>query len=540
MNEARKQLWAELSQQQLTHGDMPALETEYVPWYIALMQGFAGWIAALFMLGFVGSIFGWLFRFDNEVSLISVGLICCTGAYLLFRTRTGSVFFGQVGLAVSLCGQMMVAWGLFDWLPIRDALPFFLLAVFQILLTLVMPNFIHRLLTGWFALIALFWGLDLLGLFGLGAAICSVLFVLVWINDRSWKGFQPVWEPVGYSLALALVQFNGHLILGNPLLDRFDEQSDSIWWHLSPWLAMAMVGLSTILLLQDIIKQYGVSLSSLIGRLILIGGVLIFISGQISTGVSSALLILLVGFAYQRQVLTALGLVALLSFVSWYYYNLATTLLIKSFILMGTGVALLLIRLGVRYILSQKNATNAATSHDGLGETLFNFAPMSRLKWAVVAMMILILAAVNTTIFKKENLLATGETVLLELAPVDPRSLMQGDYMRLRFAIEREFQQEVPKENHDGHVLVDLDKNRVGRFVGIYRGEPLGAQQAKLEYRMREGDIKFATNAFFFQEGKASVYEEAKYGEFAVSDSGELLLHRLRDDAYQILGENQP
>ncbi|XOT97907.1 GDYXXLXY domain-containing protein, partial [Alcaligenes pakistanensis] len=30
-----------------------------------------------------------------------------------------------------------------------------------------------------------------------------------------------------------------------------------------------------------------------------------------------------------------------------------------------------------------------------------------------------------------------GQTVLLELAPVDPRSLMQGDYMSLNFALSQ-------------------------------------------------------------------------------------------------------
>ena len=45
------------------------------------------------------------------------------------------------------------------------------------------------------------------------------------------------------------------------------------------------------------------------------------------------------------------------------------------------------------------------------------------------------LGLVNYSIAQKERLLASGAVVFLELAPVDPRSLMQGDYMALRFAI---------------------------------------------------------------------------------------------------------
>ena len=47
------------------------------------------------------------------------------------------------------------------------------------------------------------------------------------------------------------------------------------------------------------------------------------------------------------------------------------------------------------------------------------------------------LAVFNVAIYRNERLLASGETLYLELAPVDPRSLMQGDYMRLRYAVER-------------------------------------------------------------------------------------------------------
>ena len=40
-----------------------------------------------------------------------------------------------------------------------------------------------------------------------------------------------------------------------------------------------------------------------------------------------------------------------------------------------------------------------------------------------------ILVAVNVSIWQKEQLLDHGKVVLLPLAPVDPRSLMQGDYI---------------------------------------------------------------------------------------------------------------
>src|SRR5690606_1427760 len=46
--------------------------------------------------------------------------------------------------------------------------------------------------------------------------------------------------------------------------------------------------------------------------------------------------------------------------------------------------------------------------------------------------LLLLLGYFNYSIRQKEALLKTRKSVLLELAPVDPRSIMQGDYMELR------------------------------------------------------------------------------------------------------------
>lgn len=49
--------------------------------------------------------------------------------------------------------------------------------------------------------------------------------------------------------------------------------------------------------------------------------------------------------------------------------------------------------------------------------------------------------AVNYKVQQFEDVLATGKPIVLKIAPVDPRSLMQGDYMVLNYAILSEFQQ---------------------------------------------------------------------------------------------------
>ena len=176
----------------------------------------------------------------------------------------------------------------------------------------------------------------------------------------------------------------------------------------------------------------------------------------------------------------------------------------------------------------------------------------------------LILGVMTMNIIKYENHLATGETVLLELAPVDPRSLMQGDYMALSYALERDMfaalRPEKPQDDLDnsenlenlqpdfqpyqpsqGYVIVKLDANHVGHFVRLADSSNrndinnLAANERAIYYRVRNGSVQLATNAFFFQEGHAKAFEAAKYGLFRINDKGEPLLSEMVDDNFQMI-----
>lgn len=148
-----------------------------------------------------------------------------------------------------------------------------------------------------------------------------------------------------------------------------------------------------------------------------------------------------------------------------------------------------------------------------------------------------VLGVANWTIYARERQLAEGAVVLLELAPVDPRSLMQGDYMALRFKMENEvFGAGRARDAADGRIVVRPDARGVATYVRLDGGEPLATDERLLRYRVRDGRVKFATNAFFFQEGHAKLYERARYGEFRATPRGELLLTHLRDEALERLG----
>lgn len=142
---------------------------------------------------------------------------------------------------------------------------------------------------------------------------------------------------------------------------------------------------------------------------------------------------------------------------------------------------------------------------------------------------LLIFALVNAQIVQKELLLKQGIPMLLRLAPVDPRSLIQGDYMALRYDLPEFLREDsLPR---DGHLIVHLDEQQVATILRVHTPDaPPGQGEHLLRYRRREGSVYLGSNAFFFQEGRADYYANACYSELRVNNSGESVLVGLRDN----------
>jgi uncharacterized membrane-anchored protein len=146
---------------------------------------------------------------------------------------------------------------------------------------------------------------------------------------------------------------------------------------------------------------------------------------------------------------------------------------------------------------------------------------------------LLVLAAVNFSIHAKEQVIRTGEPIYLDLAPVDPRSLMQGDYMALRFQLAGDIESSLSSipVNAGQRAPLVLDESRVARLAASDVPSDL-----HIRYRIRDGRVWLGTNAYFFEEGDASRFAGARYGEFRVDRaSGEAVLVALRDGEMRAL-----
>lgn len=153
------------------------------------------------------------------------------------------------------------------------------------------------------------------------------------------------------------------------------------------------------------------------------------------------------------------------------------------------------------------------------------------LLWATL---LLIFGQSFLIISEKEEILTSGKVVYLELAPVDPRSLIQGDYMNLRYAISNDIDNFA---TDSGTVVISLDNNDVAHFVRLHQaGKSLAEGEYLLEFFANRRTIQIGPSAFFFQEGDAHYYDDTEYAELRLSPEGEAMLIGLHGDTLEKLG----
>ena len=301
------------------------------PWYVQLLVGVSAWLAAIFFIGFlvVAEIV------QSETSALIVGAILMVVALGLKYLLKQTIFVDQVAFAVSLVGQGLLIGGIgaqFDSLLVGALAAIGL----EVLLYFIYPDSLHRFVSVILLAVALMVlafereVMDLTHLYVLGAAAGAVL---VWQKDLlSHDGrWGELLRPLRYGLPVAL--------FGISLLSLFSELEIAHWW-----LSAAAVALVLIYLGMRILGELDMAIQSAAGIGMVVALVVLSIPAIQTPGILAAILVLVVGFWRNNQLLLGLAAAFLLFFLGAYYYNLDITLLNKSFVLMATGVVLLLLR----------------------------------------------------------------------------------------------------------------------------------------------------------------------------------------------------
>ena len=518
----------------LLPADTSAPNTGERPWPVVLLTGLGAWLVALPLLGLLLLLFRDVLE-TNAGQYIAALLLLGIGTFTM-RLRQLPIFVEQLAFALLPAGLVLLAFALSTsalfgnrWGPASTSV----LASTALLLAIGIPRRWLRALFGAVAG-ALFATLGLTSDFTpSGSWISCHAALMVWLIALYAQRHVPVRSaPMIESIAggwlvavlttLALASGMTFLLGGVLGIGGFGD------------LSMQSPGaLSTSALLQ----RGGSMLLALAGALYaayrwpglrrpLCGCVALVLVGLCAwlPMLGGTLLAMSVVGTTRRWQQAAFAALAAAWIVGTFYYGLQWSLALKGSVLIATAVAL-----AVLARLSGTTLRPAAMSRFTGSER--------RATLLLGSGALCVLAVANIGIWQKESLIAHGQPVFIALTPADPRSLMQGDYMRLNFVNfpNADFERSASRVDQ-AHVVMQRGARGVATPLRAYRPDaPLAADEFLIELTPRAGRWTLVTDAWYFTEGEAAQWNAARFGDFRVLPDGKALLVGLADAQLQPL-----
>ncbi|MGG1657906.1 GDYXXLXY domain-containing protein [Brevibacillus sp. NRS-1366] len=212
------------------------------------------------------------------------------------------------------------------------------------------------------------------------------------------------------------------------------------------------------------------------------------------------------------------------AFMLMKYYDLLWSLLHKSLSLLLLSIVFF----GVSYWLDRRSREEWALPQP----PIFS---QKRKNVFLGAIILLQFAIIGYQVWNSESILAKGATVKLELAPVDPRSLLQGDYVRLAYTISS-----LPHEEFSAgkkiRVVLRKQENGLYDYSGYYEQNGVWNKS----YTAQPSDViingntlgyervEYGIESFFVPEGTGlEIERSAKYAIVKVGAKGDALLESL-------------
>ncbi|HET7793514.1 MAG TPA: GDYXXLXY domain-containing protein [Rhizobacter sp.] len=503
------------------------------PWPVVLLTALGAWLAAIPLLIVVGMLLGDLVT--RSVGPYIVGLLVLAAALVVLRSRELPLFVEQLAVPALLVGGGSLAFGVLRDLPPRGGA--LVLAAVALAIALAVDRAWLRVLLG--ALMAGLVGFALLEP-RLGFSGAKELMA-AWLAGH---GLLLIW-----ALALALQR---HLRDGAAL-----TESLAAGWLLVTLFGLAwLAGMSFLVggalggnVLGDVARELGgarqreggagwvqpmaSALFAAAGALLaarawpllrqpvwaLVGVVVVALAWLLPTlgGVGLALAL---SASTQRWRLAAVAGVAAAWVIGSFYYQLAWPLASKAALLAGAGAVLGVLAWWLLRGDVRGDVASAAPP------------PRGRAAGWLAGGTVATLAVASFAIWQKQDVIAHGQPVFVELAPVDPRSLMQGDYMALNFRLPDGVWKLAPPGVLAGRprVLARRDARGVATLVQVAApGQAPLPDELLIQLAPKNGRWALVTDAWFFREGEGERWAKAKYGEFRVAPDGRALLVGMAD-----------
>jgi hypothetical protein len=340
-------LWAQLRQVGLVEGEPPGAREAESPWFVRAMLGIAGWIGAMFLLGFVGAAFTIVMK--SAFAGLVVGALLCAAATFIFRARPDGDFIGQFALAVGIAGQALIGVGLGRFFGSEVSLTALLFGATEVALFLLVPNFLHRVISAAAAAGALVIAFGVLGFHPYAQPIVFAAYAWAWLNEFRFPERSAQVRALGYGLTLLVIV---DLAIGSGgefwrSVGMGRGNTEVLGGACGYWIGAALVGTVAIRTVWKLLVRQGIAPTEGPGLAALCGAALVALISLKAPGLGVTVTIVLLGFANSNRVLTGFGILSLIAYWSYYYYSLEITLLQKSTLLFCAGVALLAARMVV-------------------------------------------------------------------------------------------------------------------------------------------------------------------------------------------------
>ena len=501
-------------------------ETER-PWPVILLTALGAWLAAIPLLAALLMLLGEsLFRGPGPYI---IGISALAGSVALLRKQSLPLFVEQLIAPGLLTGGLALGIGLFRDLP-ADGGAFFMAAI-SIGCAALIPRAWLRALLGvtacGFTLLAMgsHWDglLPQTSLFSL-LGVTIVWLLMRWLPqklslDVHWTAaLSSVSNGWVLTILAGLAFWSGMTFLVGASLDLFagqPERSD----------AYTPAGqLASVLLAGAAAAWLGNTWPSLRQSWSAMAAMVVLALAWLMPSLGAVLLILAVCATQGGWRIATAAALAVAWIIGAFYYQLAFPLATKSMIMVVAGAVL-----GALAWMALRGGSPTLR-----GAVPDADSPRARLGIAACAVAVLVVA--NIGIWQKQTLIAEGKPVFVELGPVDPRSLMQGDYMRLAFRLPTASDDAISTPGaHRPRAIGKIDARGVAALERLDTGQPLAPGEIAIELTRGRNGWTLVTDAWYFAEGDANRWEHAKYGEFRVTPDGRALLVGMRGAALEPL-----
>jgi len=312
---------------------------------IKLLSVIGGILGSVFFLGFLASIV-----FDSPRGCIIFGSLFIIGSVVIHKI-SHSILLDTGIICLYLAGALLLGYGLNSEHVGDNGLAFIALIISLIVLFLsqgFMLAFLSLLIAN-SALLSFVFINDAYNLLHLYMLYVIVVFSLLtyseaWIVSQKLaisRLYNPVRSGFLITFIFTLLVFSENYLLR----DRM---------HF-PWVSSTLLIISILLVINHILNSFKVNKPQIRLGYYLVS-TLILLPEIFAPAILGSLFIILISFHYGHRTGFFTGIIALIYFISRYYYDLKLSLLVKSEILMASGLLFIIVFLALKkYLLKDEN-----------------------------------------------------------------------------------------------------------------------------------------------------------------------------------------